>query len=313
MARLSSEAFTSGRVIALADIPVRIETADRDQSDVVLELLGVAPDESRAPLIDVRWGHERIATPDEPSGHPFDLDVWHDDRGVTLRYEDLTARVEQSRLLIGGACEDLRIGFRRVFEPAITYLLAPFDRYMLHGCAVGREGQAFLVLGESGSGKSTLAWAAVQAGWDLLADDHIIVRPDGDGYEVCGIPKPPTVPAEVMRDPPTGARVFERAGRERWEIPATVLTEGWQRVQGVLIPRHGTTDEGALAPADTQELLRLIVGSFAAIGHRDLLRRFFPHAAALTRLPARELLHSRDPAVRLRAAARWLDVARASA
>ena len=290
MARRSSEAFTSGRVIALADIPVRIETADRDQSDVVLELLGVAPDESRAPLIDVRWGHERIATPDEPSGHPFDLDVWHDDRGVTLRYEDLTARVEQSRLLIGGACEDLRIGFRRVFEPAITYLLAPFGRYMLHGCAVGREGQAFLVLGESGSGKSTLAWAAVQAGWDLLADD----------------------PAEVVRDPPTGARVFERAGRERWEIPATVLTEGWQRVQGVLIPRHGTTDEGALAPADTQDLLRLIIGSFAAIGHRDLLRRFFPHAAALTRLPARELLHARDPAVRLRAAARWLDVARAS-
>ena len=92
MARRSSEAFTSGRVIALADVPVRIETADRDQSDVVLELLGVAPAESRAPLIDVRWGHERLAPPDQPPGLPVHPAPSPPDRGVPLRPGDPAAR-----------------------------------------------------------------------------------------------------------------------------------------------------------------------------------------------------------------------------
>lgn len=47
-----------------------------------------------------------------------------------------------------------------------------------HAAAVARDGRALVVAGPSGSGKSHLAARLVADGWSLLADDHVVIRPD---------------------------------------------------------------------------------------------------------------------------------------
>src|SRR6266702_5476649 len=49
----------------------------------------------------------------------------------------------------------------------------------LHAACVGRAGQGILLLGPSGSGKSTLSLHCLLQGLDFLAEDSVLVRPDG--------------------------------------------------------------------------------------------------------------------------------------
>ncbi len=55
--------------------------------------------------------------------------------------------------------------------------------------------------------------------------------------------------------------------------------------------------------------MRALMSSFVAAGDHELLRLYFPHAAALSRLPAWSLRLGREEATRLAGAARWLDAA----
>jgi hypothetical protein len=50
----------------------------------------------------------------------------------------------------------------------------------VHAAAVARDGRAVLLPAPAGSGKSTLAAACVLAGWELLADDTVVLD-DGGG------------------------------------------------------------------------------------------------------------------------------------
>ena len=49
----------------------------------------------------------------------------------------------------------------------------------LHAACVGHDGRGALVLGDSGAGKSTLCVRAAAAGFDLLAEDAVLVTPSG--------------------------------------------------------------------------------------------------------------------------------------
>jgi serine kinase of HPr protein (carbohydrate metabolism regulator) len=51
----------------------------------------------------------------------------------------------------------------------------------LHCAAISKEGEAILIAGESGSGKSTVTDALLKKGYDLLADDLVIVRDNALG------------------------------------------------------------------------------------------------------------------------------------
>ena len=95
----------------------------------------------------------------------------------------------------------------------LARLLLVQDRFLLHGAAVRRDAPALLVVGESGAGKSSLAYAAHLAGWRVLADDMVAVAAGDGGLLVQGIPRVPTIPADVAagtegeplpNDPPSG-------------------------------------------------------------------------------------------------------------
>ena len=60
---------------------------------------------------------------------------------------------------------------------------------ILHGCGIEKDGEGILFIGESGAGKSTMAnlWNA-NGGIEILSDDRIIVRKNGDGFRMYGTP-----------------------------------------------------------------------------------------------------------------------------
>ena len=100
----------------------------------------------------------------------------------------------------------------------LTWLLARSGRFVLHGAAIVRDGRALLLLGHSGAGKSTLAVSALEAGWQALADDVVIVHPDGDGLCIHGIHRVPAVPTEIGGQLAGSARRLEDP-RNRAALP----------------------------------------------------------------------------------------------
>lgn len=309
MERLSSRAFASGCTVDLAGVPVRVELGSERRGEVFEELLGTLEPSDAAPQIHVTWVEAPATVPARESEYPHaGLDSWQEGARAIYRHAGVTAVAEDNAIELGGDEDPLLLPFRYVFEPALTHVLARTGRFMLHSGSVARDGQALLLIGDSGQGKSTLCWAAAQNGWSLLSDDHTIVRPaEGGGYELIGLPKPLAVPEEVL-DEEIGVLV-ERFGRRRRQLPATMLGRGWYPLTATIRPRHGDTPAGALEPCSASELLDLLIGSYAALGDADLLRRFFPHAASLTRGQTWDLYHGSDPSTRLQVAAGWLDVA----
>jgi len=308
MDRLSSRAFASGCTIDLAGLAFRVTLGNERRGEAFEELLGTLDPSDAAPEIEVTWRDEPATVPERESEYPHPgLDSWQEGERAIYQAGGVTAITEGNSIELGGDEEDLLLPFRYVFEPALTHVLARTGRFMLHSGAVARDGEALLLIADSGQGKSTLSWAAAQNGWSLLSDDHTIVRPTDGGFELIGVPKPLAVPEEVLEEE-IGVLV-ERFGRRRRQLPATMLGRGWYPLIATIRPRHGDTPEGALEPSSASELLDLLIGSYAALGDADLLRRFFPHAANLTRGQTWDLYHGSDPETRLQVAAGWLDVA----
>jgi hypothetical protein len=67
-----------------------------------------------------------------------------------------------------------------LLEFAVYVLAARVQRLVpLHAACVGRGGQGLLLLGPSGSGKSTVALHCLLQRLDFLAEDSVLVRPEG--------------------------------------------------------------------------------------------------------------------------------------
>jgi hypothetical protein len=64
--------------------------------------------------------------------------------------------------------------------PPLAALLIQRGMLVLHGNAVEKGGKALVFMGHSGGGKSTLAYALMRQGWNLLADDLVVVTESGD-------------------------------------------------------------------------------------------------------------------------------------
>jgi hypothetical protein len=74
-----------------------------------------------------------------------------------------------------------------VLEAAIFGLLTQFDRQPFHAAAIVRGESVLLLYGPSGAGKSTLTYAAMQNGFNILAEDMVYLQ-SSPRVRVWGVP-----------------------------------------------------------------------------------------------------------------------------
>jgi hypothetical protein len=68
--------------------------------------------------------------------------------------------------------------------------LARRDGFLVHACAAAFDGKAFVFAGHSGDGKTTLARLLQSEGVELLSDERVAIRRDGEGFRAFGTPWP---------------------------------------------------------------------------------------------------------------------------
>lgn len=309
-ARRSPSARASGLIVGLGDIPVLLRIDDDAVGAVLRTFLPDLPTLPGPAAAQLTLGDPAPLVPDRPCDHSAtDLEAWHEGNALLLRHRSGTAaevRGAEARIGGGRGHGDRTYAVRRLFALVVSRLLAPLERFVLHGAALVHRGQAYVALGDTGTGKSSLALAALSAGWGVLADDLVIVRHAGASLEVSGIPRPLVVPGDLANADEVsrwvaGARPTPDDPRRRRELAPDILERGWWPVAGSMMLGHSAGTAGELRRLTAHEALPRVVAAFVWSGDTVSLRRFFPHAAALSRRPAWELRHGARPDQRLAA------------
>jgi hypothetical protein len=104
-----------------------------------------------------------------PEWHRLELDLFGGVARADAIRGEAEARVSNTA---AGA-----LGFREwVLDHLVLFLVTNADRIPLHVAGVVRHGKALLLAGPSGRGKSSLTYAAMNEGWQVLADDAVYLQ-----------------------------------------------------------------------------------------------------------------------------------------
>jgi hypothetical protein len=257
----------------------------------------------REPVLHIEFGGHRVPPPERsPDDSVGALQLWHDDAALSLAYgASVGARVEGERGTLGGYAANLGMVFGYLAPFMLASLLGPHGRFVLHGGAFQREGRAVIVLGGSGMGKSTLILGALQNGFNVLADDLVVVRRGPSGPLVSGIPKPLTVPGEVVGQELTSWS-SPLDSRSRVQVPFEAWDRAWHPVALVVIVAHGDRPATVIEPIERPQLLGMLIGSMLSRQPANI-RSYFRLAVALGDVQSFRLRHSQAPEVRARQAA----------
>jgi hypothetical protein len=182
----------------------------------------------------------------------------------------------------------------------------------LHGSAVARDGEAIAFLGMSGRGKSTMALSFARAGWDLLGDDCLVLRPAPGGVDVL----PTLVEARLWPDsvqalltpsaPLPAVSHYSVKRRIEGRITGTRLATRPARLGRVFLlsPVDDPQSKPTVMPLEGQQAFESLVQHVMRLPTgRDLLKREFAFLARLAAdVPLRRLQFARAfdqlPAVR---------------
>jgi len=301
------------RTITLGDINVRV-TSDSDVGVEALQrMIGALRATPGAPRCTIRVGPGAPELPErEPDATFPERRIWNNGDVVFIQdASGVVARAGPSEAWLGFdrlGRDDAIVGIRQTFLPAVGHVMAFHDRFLVHAGAVCPAGRTVLVLGGSGAGKSTLGLAALQSGWPIVSDDLVVLRRTDDGHvEVAGVPRPPMVPTDLGAD--LGPDVSDMPGdpRRRAELPPSILTTGFHRVEAVVVSGHATGPATDVEAASGGEVIYQLLGAFPAAAHPEHVKRAHPLFTAIARLPRVRLGHGVDPSGRLRGAADALD------
>ncbi|MFD5788545.1 hypothetical protein ACFWH1_18225 [Streptomyces sp. NPDC127037] len=121
-------------------------------------------DYAKHPLLVARDGQDIVATSPE--------------EGVAYRSTPFTGRLA----LAGTHAQPLALAAARLAREAIRGQLLRDGWAVLHSSAVVRpdDGATLLTFGDKGAGKTSTALLLASHGWQLLANDRILVRPTGE-------------------------------------------------------------------------------------------------------------------------------------
>ncbi|MFC5143268.1 hypothetical protein [Streptomyces aureoversilis] len=100
--------------------------------------------------------------------------------------DELAYRAEPGGPLHVYGCEDIPVALAaaRLAREVVRGQLLADGWSILHASAVVRDGRTVLTLGDKGAGKTTTALLLARSGWQLLANDRVFIRPDGDRLPV---------------------------------------------------------------------------------------------------------------------------------
>jgi hypothetical protein len=294
-------------IVDIGDVAVQLRSSDDERTEVLVRHLGAAPEHPGPAAASVRYEVEGPPTPEAPPRLTVeDIRLWQD--GSTLRVlhaSGASAVVSGDEAWIGGGGADIDGPFHRMLLVVVAQLLAHRDRFVLHAAALVPRRDAVLVLGDTGQGKSTTALAGLHAGWPVLGDDMVVLRPGADGPEVAGVARPGALPSDVGGDIDGPLIVGDPRGRRI--IAPSVFTRGWFPAGVVVRTAHGDAPEGARCALDPRAALYALMSAFPSALTPAFMRRYLPIAAALSRGPTFDLLLGSDPTRRLADAARLLD------
>ncbi|WEH33821.1 hypothetical protein PZB75_10835 [Streptomyces sp. AM 4-1-1] len=158
-------------VCAGAVVIADVEPADHEEITLLVRdgRPTATVDYAKHPLLVARDGDDIIATsPDE-----------------TIAYRSTPS---SGRLVLAGThAQPLALAAARLAREAIRGQLLRDGWAVLHSSAVVRpdDGATLLTFGDKGAGKTTTALLLASHGWQLLANDRVLVRPTGErGVEV---------------------------------------------------------------------------------------------------------------------------------
>jgi len=192
-----------------------------------------------------------------------------------------------------------------LLEFAVYMLAARVQRLVpLHAACVGGNRQGILLLGSSGAGKSTVALHCLLQGFDFLAEDSVLVRPDG--LLATGVANFLHVRADSLRflmDAGTAAAIRQsavirrRSGVEKFEIdlrsPQYRLAQAPQRIRAlVFISSKSAGNRPLLTPLRGAAILERLAPDQRYAASQAGWKSF---ARQASRLPAFELRRGDHP------------------
>ncbi len=110
------------------------------------------------------------------------------DGTLRIRGPEFAAEASPDRRWVVCSGSPQRLDIENVVKLLIADWLIDQGGLLLHSVAVSRSDRACLFTGPSGAGKSTLGALCAAAGWQLLGDELVAVRPTGDTYLCDGTP-----------------------------------------------------------------------------------------------------------------------------
>ena len=296
------------RVVDIAGVPVAFRASDDERDSSLRASLAVF-----ATTLDDPVGHDSRSTrrprstpTRPPHSELLGIKFWDEPDGIVVSAPPgLVITVVGNRAHVHLPDLAALPFFESCVYLPLTWLLARNERFVLHGAAIVRDGRALLLLGHSGTGKSTLAVSALEAGWQALADDVVIVHPDGDGLCIHGIHRVPAVPTEIggqFADPAPA-----RGSAQPRRAPPNRLDRRWASPRGRRA--HHARRRRRRFDCNGRRAIRCFRCSpVVRRKHRpELARRSSKLRGRLSRLPVWELGHAADPTVRRERAAHHLE------
>jgi hypothetical protein len=110
------------------------------------------------------------------------------DGALCIRGPGFAAEATPDRRSVVCSGSPQRLDIENVVKLLMADWLIEQGGLLVHSVAVSCSGQACLFTGPSGAGKSTLGALCAAAGWQLLGDELVAVRPTGDTYLCDGTP-----------------------------------------------------------------------------------------------------------------------------
>lgn len=248
-----------------------------------------------------------ILPPREPERIVQHLSYWSEsDAKIVAVGQFQRARVWQNSAVLDPGIDSGALGVHALLLPVLALLFAQRGLCLVHAGALLDQGGAVLVLGPSGQGKSTLIAAALGSGQVVLGDDLMVARLDSGSVSICGVPQPLSLPADLEHEAAVGLEIDGDPRSRRAPAGAVDLNTDWHPLGSVVLVEHSELSEGHLRPATGRETFhRLLTSTLDGLSDRTS-RHAFPFAAAVARVPAWHLGHTREPRNRVTEAVRKL-------